>query len=438
MDSGQISLGDLTNLLRGRSGPIRLIAVAGPRVNGVAPLWRAEIQLGPETRETFGLRWTYESCTFLSGALESEELHEFLTASELRRHSICGVDLEFELQPQCSFQRKPSLALHDSPAVPWPSTVYTAQLSQTPMQFQAPGGFLIGPGAPSFAAFGAAFNAFYYGDYTLSGTQPPLLGQVMVRDCDTRGRIRSVTIQAAQLVVDLDGDELHDSEVELMGTTDRAVCSANSSPVTVPLPNGLPADAWLWLRSSRDWFDYCPLTPRNTYSLLDIRDERFDEPAVSLAALISQGETLTTEFKSQLPSGSSADARRTALKDVIGFANGRGGSILYGVTDDGEVVGLQGEASSFVDSFSNVLRAFSSPMPVCHCAITVVDGKSVLVVEVEGNSGTIHALTVEREKPEFYVRRGATTFPARSEELQSILRTDQTRTTPNQIGGWLQ
>jgi hypothetical protein len=357
-----------------------------------------------------------------------------LTAGSTERLIVAGIALELGLQAQCSFQRKPSLALHDSPPVPWPSTIFTAQATQPTQQFQTPGSFLVGSGAPSFAAFGAAFNAFFYDDYRLTGVQPPLLGQVGIRICDTRGRIRSVTIKAAQLVVEVEGDGLKDSQIELMGATDRVVCAAESSPVAVPLPNGLPADAWLWLRSPDDWYDYCPLAPRNTYSMLDIRDERVDEPNLSLAALISQGETLTLEFKSQLPTGT-ASSRRSGLKPVIAFANGRGGTVLYGVTDDGQLIGLKGSGSP-ADTFSNVLRASSSPMPVCHRSVADVEGTQVLVVEVEANSGVIHALTVDPDKPEFYVRRGATSFPARSEELQAILSNTPSGSDSNSPFGW--
>lgn len=85
-----------------------------------------------------------------------------------------------------------------------------------------------------------------------------------------------------------------------------------------------------------------------------------------------------------------------------------------------------------------MLRASSSPMPLCQCSIADVDGKWVLVVEVEPNAGIIYALTVEGEKPEFYVRRGATTFPARAEELQMIFVNDPNRTQSNSMLGLTQ
>ena len=61
-------------------------------------------------------------------------------------------------------------------------------------------------------------------------------------------------------------------------------------------------------------------------------------------------------------------------------------------------------------------------MPQCVCSIEEVDGKGVLVIEVTGDTGKIYSLVVEANRPEYFVRRGATTFPARAEELQSSVK----------------
>ncbi len=55
-----------------------------------------------------------------------------------------------------------------------------------------------------------------------------------------------------------------------------------------------------------------------------------------LRALISQGETLTVEFKSDRGPLSDSDL----LETVVCLANGPGGTLLVGVEDDGEVTGL--------------------------------------------------------------------------------------------------
>jgi hypothetical protein len=220
---------------------------------------------------------------------------------------------------------------------------------------------LIGPGAPSFATFGVAFNAFFYENYVLTGSNNPMLGAMNVRVLDRRGRISSIAIQPTHLEVDVDGSGLIGSCVELMATSDRAVIPVTGpGRVDVPLPNGLPSDAWVWLRSNQDWLDFRSLGGWAAYRSPDVRDERPTEPSADLEAMIAQGENQHVEFKQQLPDNS-AGSRRTVFKTVTAFANGGGGSILFGVSDNGEVVGVAEGRSDPTDRFFNMLRTSTSP-----------------------------------------------------------------------------
>lgn len=94
--------------------------------------------------------------------------------------------------------------------------------------------------------------------------------------------------------------------------------------------------------------------------------------------------------------------------------------MLYGVEDDGTVCGLDGATQDTLDGFMNQLRASTSPMPTCRPILYDIDGKSIVVVEVDPSAGTIYALVVDADKHEFYVRRGSTTFLAQAGELQSV------------------
>lgn len=422
MDSGQLDIAELQAQLVERDDSAWLLAVAGPVAGRAAPLWQAEIVVGP-TQEWWSERvWTYETCTFVSTVLPAHKLAGSLEAGAPQQLDIGPLDLHFELRANVSFLRKPSLPPHDQLGLPWPSAVHAASLAQPSQQFQAPSGFLVGPDAPSFTAFSAAFNAFFYGNYALTGANNPLLGQLLLRICDLRGRITAVSIGPTRLTVATEGEALGESHLELMATSDRALVEvARTFATEVPLPHGLPDDAWLWLRSDHDWLDYRSLGGWAAHRSSDVRDDRPTEPVADLAAMIAQGENQHVEFKSELPSNMAA-ARRAALKTVVAFANGDGGTMLYGVSDDGTVPGLADTDLRTIDGFSNMLRASTAPMPACICRLQQLDGKSVLVVDVTGDTGTIHSLTVEANKPEFFVRRGATTFLARAEELQAVVQ----------------
>ena len=420
MDSGQVSLTDFQSLLAGRNDAGSLLAVAGPTAGGVAPLWQADVIFGPAEVRRPERVWAYETCTFVSTMLPALVLADVAASGAPQRLGVGPLSLQLEFQPHCNFQRKPSLPAHDQLALPWPSVVYSTSLVQPQQQFQAPLGFLVGSDSPAFAAFSAAFNAFFYGNYALTGSNNPPLGQMAVRLCDQRGRITAVSIGPTMLTVATEG-EWHDrSRLELMATEDRAVVETSGTVATeVPLPHGLPDDAWLWLRSDHEWLDYRSLGGWASHRSPDVRDERSAELVVDLAALIAQGENQHVEFKGALPTNTAA-SRRTALKTIVAFANGDGGVMLYGVSDDGTVPGLVDADARTVDGFLDVLRASTAPMPECRCSLQQHDDKTVLVVDVAGNTGTIHALTAEANKPEFFVRRGATTFLARAEELQVV------------------
>ena len=73
-----------------------------------------------------------------------------------------------------------------------------------------------------------------------------------------------------------------------------------------------------------------------------------DELQKDLLALISHGESATAEFKSTFKWDIKESKPNKALEEVIlktlaGFMNGEGGSLIIGVADDGEILGLESD-----------------------------------------------------------------------------------------------
>ena len=150
-----------------------------------------------------------------------------------------------------------------------------------------------------------------------------------------------------------------------MAVRDRAdIEVAHNGATKILLPQGLPEDAWLWLRSDDDWLDYRSLGTWEGGRNQDVRDERSVETALDLAALVAQGESQYLEFKSQLPDNN-PPSRRAALKTIAAFANGEGGTVLYGVDDSGTILGLVDGGDRTPDRFNDILRSWTSPMPTC-------------------------------------------------------------------------
>ncbi|MEE9327674.1 MAG: RNA-binding domain-containing protein [Cocleimonas sp.] len=140
--------------------------------------------------------------------------------------------------------------------------------------------------------------------------------------------------------------------------------------------------------------------------------------------LIQQGESEELEFKQSLRWGSSKKAeikkaQSIIMKTIAGFANSDGGTLIIGVTDSGEAVGLESDYESLngdkdefelhvgnlIDaSFGKVFRANNIKMqfPVIHefeiCQIDIKSNKTAVVLESKNKNGQ----TVEK----FYLRSG--------------------------------
>ncbi|MGH2860787.1 MAG: AlbA family DNA-binding domain-containing protein, partial [Solirubrobacteraceae bacterium] len=98
-----------------------------------------------------------------------------------------------------------------------------------------------------------------------------------------------------------------------------------------------------------------------------------------------------------------------------------GGTLVFGIEDETKAIkGLPGSASVERRRLTDMVRDLISPSPRVSIEDGDIDGRHLLVLRVQPSSGTVHALVVDRNKPEFYVRRDATTFYAQPGELEAI------------------
>ena len=197
----------------------------------------------------------------------------------------------------------------------------------------------------------------------------------------------------------------------------------------IPLPDGLPSDAWLWLKNGPEWLDFRSLTPWGGYLSSDIEFDLPRDLAADLSRLATQGEGLHLEYKEKLPD--TRDEKRKVFKTVVAFANGAGGTIMFGVQDEGGgVVGVEGNEAVQRRRLNDLVRDVVSPSPKVRIESARLDGRLVLVLHVHPGGGTIHALVIDANKPEFYVRRDGTTFYARADELEAIAMQDRGAAAP--------
>ena len=129
---------------------------------------------------------------------------------------------------------------------------------------------------------------------------------------------------------------------------------------------------------------------------------------------IQKGESKTLEFKQQLPKG------QQIAKTLIAFANGSGGKLMVGVTDDRQLVGIQDDIFELQDKITSMIYELCTPQLAAQIYIENIDGVELLVVEVaRGSLFPYYLKSVGREQGT-YMRLGASNRVASSEHIQQL------------------
>lgn len=152
--------------------------------------------------------------------------------------------------------------------------------------------------------------------------------------------------------------------------------------------------------------------------LADVPERRF-----TVADYIAAGEGETVEFKMSLRWDYRQETvnkalEKTVAKTLAAFMNSKGGTLVIGVSDDGQVVGLGADLQTLgrkdLDGWEqhlrNVLNSYLSKEICALVEVTFadVDGKPVAVVRAEPQPKPVY-LTDTGGTAEFYVRSGNTT-----------------------------
>jgi hypothetical protein len=205
------------------------------------------------------------------------------------------------------------------------------------------------------------------------------------------------------------GKSLAGVSLELTTPTSRLVRPVGRTGRLTPrLPSGL-AYSSLLLRRDDDWLDF-----RYFPSPMQGRDASvvWDQPGAELGILIAGGEGPGVEFNQEVPTRD--ESKKKVLKTIAAFASGEGGTVLFGV-DDAQVVGIDPATLDRQSvAVASMIRNTIEPEPPYGLRTAEVDGKTLLLVEVAAGARW-YALNLGR--PEFYVRRGASTVPARLDEI---------------------
>jgi predicted HTH transcriptional regulator len=130
-----------------------------------------------------------------------------------------------------------------------------------------------------------------------------------------------------------------------------------------------------------------------------------------LQALIAQGEGQQLEFKRSLAE------LETAVCTLAAFANTEGGTVLFGVRQSGEIVGVEASQTS-KEQLVNKATASTDPVLYPSVEFVKVNGRTVIVVTVAESENKPH-LAGGRA----YKRVGTATVQLRRDEYERLLLT---------------
>lgn len=357
--------------------------------------------------------WRYPACSFVAVALGGSDAAALLAGESLNLAGIATAPVDAPWS--ANSRRYPSHTRYGLHQPTRSVTRYELRLQGAP---QAPAGWdpLVADGtAPTFGSYGDAFAAFFrFSDPNGNHRVPN--EEIVVTDVENRAWFEKVTLTPTMLTVTIDGPETDGARLELNSPLLlQEETSAGPGDYSFVLPADFRSGSILALTRDGRWLDYRHFT---AFPTADDPSIVHADPEHALDALIFGGEGSHLEFKVVMP-GTGREEKRDVLKTIVAFATGGGGTMLFGVDNSGRAVGV--EAPSVDDAtrrLTSLIVDTVDPPPVFDISAFEPDGKLVLAVTVH-DTAMVHALF--RDRPEFFVRRAASTFPAKREEIVALI-----------------
>lgn len=136
---------------------------------------------------------------------------------------------------------------------------------------------------------------------------------------------------------------------------------------------------------------------------------------------IEGGESLTVEFKQRFSS------YQKIAKELIAFANTKGGVILFGVDDDKSIYGLESEKGE-VELINETAKKYCEPPIEVNYYYFNIENREIVVAEVLESNNKPHRIQDYQKKldiniAEVYVRVNDKSIPA-SKEMIKLLQSE--------------
>ncbi|WP_405988353.1 helix-turn-helix domain-containing protein [Streptomyces sp. NBC_00986] len=363
--------------------------------------------------------WRYSTATFLEARLPGSTVAALLRGEEQDVRGLHVVCLD-PPSASASIYRLRGQQEWGRVTTPWPRTEWTINRDANALQ---PGYDLLVGDGPSFLNFDQALSAFLYQRSHDSNASHVDLWRIALPQ--RAGWLSQITIGPDLLTAVIDGEVLDGAVLELSWASGNHVQPVDGAgTLSFELPQGLVHDSLLMLRREDQWLDWRSF-PAPTYGHARDASVVWEQPGPELEILLANGEGQHLECKREVPEG---DSRKKMLKTIAAFASRDGGTVLIGVQDDLQIVGLP-EKPNFDKQLLEVvgmIRDNLEPMPPYEPSLIDHEGKTILAIEV-ASGGQMYAYR-NGQRPEYYVRVGPNTVPARHPEIAAGFRQAPTAT----------
>jgi len=129
-----------------------------------------------------------------------------------------------------------------------------------------------------------------------------------------------------------------------------------------------------------------------------------------IQTLIDGGENQTTEFKGKIPPNG-----KKLTKDLLAFANTDGGSVLLGVRNDGEIIGIDDVQSTREQAVDLARSEIIQPQLQFSLEYVEIDGQNVVVIDVPA----AEEVPISRNGI-FFTRKGPQSIPMSGGDMQEF------------------
>ncbi len=177
----------------------------------------------------------------------------------------------------------------------------------------------------------------------------------------------------------------------------------------------------------------------NSY-LQNITETTDDEAKLDLVEMIQAGENHSVEFKTTLrydvkTGSTNKTLEQVVIKTIAAFSNGQGGTLIMGVNDDMEVVGLENDYNTFKDATKDdfelhlrnlINKAYGIKFTATNLNVTFpeIEDKKICVVEIKSGGEPLYTMVTDKnggKSEKFYLRSGNSSQELKLSEVSSYI-----------------